>query len=213
MSDSLLDKRNPSQSRTALLWVLLMAGALACGALGFRLTPAPPPRLHGRDASAHVWKGDFSLVDTAGKRRTLADFQGKMVLLAFGYTRCPDACPTTLARLARVRQILGVDAGRLQVLFVTIDPERDTAQLLDSYVKAFDPSFIALRGNERETDAATRAFNAEYQITQYGKDVLVDHTVDTYLVDPAGQVREVLFYRLSAEDVAEDVHWALRRWD
>lgn len=166
--------------------------------------------LHGRDVTSEQWPVAFSLLDTNGQRRTLADFRGRAVLLAFGYTRCPDACPTTLARLAQVRRLLGTDADKVQILFVSIDPERDSAALLASYLGAFDPSFIALRGNDRETDAATRAFHADYHIVQYGKEVLVEHTVDTYLIDPRGRVRDVLPYDLTAQDVAQDVHSVLR---
>jgi len=154
--------------------------------------------------------GAFSLMDTSGRRRTLADFSGKVVLLAFGYTHCPDACPTTLARMAKVRQLLGADAAKVQVLFVTIDPERDDATLLENYVHAFDPSFIGLRGSDAETDSAARAFQADYNIIPHGKDVLVEHTVDTYLIDPIGAIRVVFPYSQPAEEMAQDVHAALR---
>lgn len=201
---------------------LLLAGAFASfsgagllAALWLRAPSARWPRapdqppFHGRDVSAQDWRGAFSLLDPSGQRRTLAAYRGKAVLVTFGYTRCPDACPTTLARLARARQLLGADADKVQVLFVTIDPQRDGPAMLESYVHEFDPAFVALRGSESETDAAARAFRADYRIVEYGHDVLVEHTVDTYLLDPQGQVRVVLPDALSAQDVAEDVHRVL----
>ena len=166
--------------------------------------------LHGRDVAAQGWQGSFSLLDAQGRRRTLADFAGRVLLVDFGYTHCPDACPTTLSRAARVRQLLGRDADKVQVVFITIDPKRDGAQMLADYVAQFDPSIVALRGTEAETNAAAQAFHAEYHIIPHGQEVLVEHTVDTYLVDPNGQVRAVLPFDLSAEDVARDVQAALR---
>lgn len=194
-----------------LLFGLMAALAAALCLAAFRAAEPSRPPLNGRDVSAQRWTAGFSLLDTAGRRRTLADFRDKTVLLAFGYTRCPDACPTTLARLARVRELLGPDAPQVQVIFVTIDPERDSAALLDNYMRAFDPSFVALRGSASETDAAAQAFHANYQLLQYGKETLVEHTVDTYLVDAGARVREVLPYQLSADEVAADVRRALHQ--
>jgi protein SCO1/2 len=167
-------------------------------------------RFHGREVTSQDWVASFSLEDATGRRRTPADFRGKVVLLTFGYTRCPDACPTTLARLAKVRQLLGDDASKVEILFVTIDPARDTISLLANYARAFDPTLIALRGTAVETDAAARAFHADYRIVQHNNEVLVEHTVDTYLVDPQGRVRVVLPYDLPAKDFAQDVHTIMR---
>ena len=101
------------------------------------------------------------------------------------------------------------DASRLQVLFITIDPERDTAEFLGRYVRAFDPTFVGLRGTDAQTDAAATAFHADYEIMDYQGQILVSHTVDTYLIDPDGRVREVLPHRLSAREIAEDVRTVL----
>jgi protein SCO1/2 len=212
MNESLTvwDRRWLLKAGAVVAPVLLLAGALAFAPKGAWLSSFETVHFRGRDVGLQDWHGAFSLLDTSGKRRTLRDFGGKVVLLAFGYTRCPDACPTTLLRLAKARQLLEEDADKVQVLFVTIDPERDGAQMLESYVHTFDPTFVGLRGNEAETDAATDAFHADYRIMQHGKDVLVEHTVDTYLIDPVGRVRVVLPYSLSAEDVANDVHTVLR---
>jgi protein SCO1 len=204
-----------SESRAGLVAVavpLLVAAAIALAAftpaLGW-LGSGPPTHFHGRDVTAQDWGTPFTLTDPAGRRVSLADQKGKAVLLAFGYTHCPDACPATLARLAEVRRLIGRDAPRVQVLFVTIDPERDTGPMLGRYVTAFDPTFIGLRGNDAETDAVATAFHADYQIMKYQGEILVGHTVETYLIDPAGHLRVVMPNRLSAREIADDVRSVL----
>jgi protein SCO1/2 len=195
---------------------LLAAAALTAVAVLYRPPAAArhslaaPLALHGTDVSRQDWRPGYSIPDTAGVRRTPASFTGRVLLLSFGYTHCPDACPTTLARLAQVRQLLGANAGQVQVVFVTIDPARDKAALLQAYVREFDPGFIALRGNDDETDATATAFRADYHLLQQGKKIYVEHTVDTYLVDPTGRVRVVLPYQLTARQVADDVLAVLR---
>jgi protein SCO1 len=165
---------------------------------------------HGRDISQENWQAAFTLTDMAGQQRSLSDFRGKVVLLSFGYTHCPDVCPTTLAKFAEVRRLLGAQGDRVQGLFVTIDPERDSAELLRSYVPAFDPSFIGLRGTEAQTDAATKAFHANYQIVEYRGNILVDHTAATFVIDAGGKARVVTPYDQSARALADDVIAILR---
>lgn len=169
-----------------------------------------PPVFHGRDISAEDWHPVLALSDTANRPRTLADFRGSIVLLSFGYTHCPDVCPTTLAKFAQVRRLLGADGAKVQAVFVTVDPERDTAELLAKYVPSFDPGFIGLRGTEEQTDAATKSFHANYQIVEYRGDVLVDHTASTYLIDAHGRARLVNPYDQTARDLADDVLALLR---
>jgi protein SCO1/2 len=165
---------------------------------------------HARDVSAEGWGGGFTLSDAAGRPRSLADFRGKVVLLTFGYTHCPDACPTTLAKLAEVRRLLGPEARHVQGIFVTVDPERDTAPLLGRYVPSFDPSLIGLRGTEAQTDAAAQAYHAQYQITEYQGNIMVDHTTSTYVIDPEGKTRLVSPYDQTARALADDVLALLR---
>ena len=131
------------------------------------------------------------LRDHHGTPRTLADFQGKAVLLFFGYTSCPDVCPTTLARFAEVMKALGADAGRVQVLFVTLDPERDTPEKLAAYVPWFDPSFVGLYGDAAATDAAAKEFKV-FHARVAGSDgmgYVIDHSAGAYALDPAGKLR------------------------
>ena len=162
-------------------------------------------RFHGRDVTSENWAADFSLSDASGQARTLGDFRGKVVLLSFGYTHCPDVCPTTLAKFAQVRHLLGTDAQRVQALFVTVDPARDSAQVLRSYVPKFDPSFIGLRGTTAQTDAAVSSFHASYQINERHGEIEVDHTASTYLIDEQGKTRVVTPYDESARALADDV--------
>jgi len=137
---------------------------------------------------------DFELTDHTGKRRTLADYRGKVVALFFGFAQCPDICPTTLSDLAQVKQQLGSDADKLQVLFITVDPERDTQEVLPGF-PAFDSSFVALRGDKAEIDKVTKDFKVFAQKVA-GKDsgnYTIDHTAATYVYDTQGRVR--LFVR------------------
>ena len=138
---------------------------------------------------------DFELTDHTGKRRTLADYRGKVVALFFGFAQCPDICPTTLSDLAQVKQQLGVDGDKFQVLFITVDPERDTQEVLAGFVPAFDSSFVALRGDKAEIDKVTKDFKVFTQKVA-GKDggnYTIDHTAATYIYDTQGRIR--LFVR------------------
>ncbi|HXY05574.1 MAG TPA: SCO family protein [Burkholderiaceae bacterium] len=166
--------------------------------------------LHGHDVSGEDWGADFVLSDPSGRERTLRDYRGKVVLLSFGYTHCPDVCPTTLAKFAEVRRLLGADAGRVQVLFVTVDPARDSAELLRAFVPSFDPSFVGLRGTPAQTDAAIKSFRARYQVVERNGDIEVDHTASTYLIDTRGKTRVVAPYDEAARQLADDVRELLR---
>ncbi|TAK66025.1 MAG: SCO family protein [Betaproteobacteria bacterium] len=138
---------------------------------------------------------DFRLTDHNGKTRTLADFRGKAVVMFFGYTQCPDVCPTTMLEMKAVLQQLGADAQRVQMLFVTVDPERDTRELLSSYVPAFDPGFLGLYGDLETTARTAKDFRVFYQKQAGGTpgSYSVDHTAGSYVFDPQGRVR--LFVR------------------
>lgn len=169
--------------------------------------------VHGRDVSALARTSEFHLTDVDLKPRTASDFLGKVVVLSFGYTHCPDACPTTLARFAAARELLGKEAGGVEALFVTVDPQRDTPELLRHYVAAFDASIVALRGSELETDAATRAFHANYEILDYKGTILVDHTTTSFLVDRSGRIRIESPYDQSASELADDLRFLLHELD
>jgi protein SCO1/2 len=153
------------------------------------------PQFESVDISGADYAHDFALSDQTGKLRTLADFRGKVVVMFFGYTQCPDVCPTTMADLAGVMKDLGQEADHVQVLFVTLDPERDTPKVLSAYVPAFDARFLGLYGTAEETASVAREFKIFYQKvdgptpTSY----TLDHSAGSYVFDPAGHVR--LFMR------------------
>ncbi len=153
------------------------------------------PAFQNTDLTGLDYARDFQLTDHTGKPRSLADFKGKAVLVFFGYTQCPDVCPTTMAAMATVMQQLGKDADRLQVLFITVDPERDTQALLAKYVPAFDPRFLGLRGDAAATAKVAKEFKVFFQKVP-GKEpgsYTVDHTSGSYVFDPQGHIR--LFVR------------------
>ena len=124
-----------------------------------------PPNFKSTDISGADWGKGFTLTDPQGQTRRLADFEGKVVIVFFGYTQCPDVCPTTLSSMREVLGRLGDNAGRVQVIFVTLDPARDTAQVLAEYARAFHPSFIGLRGDETAIAAVARDFKVFYACT------------------------------------------------
>jgi protein SCO1/2 len=168
----------------ALFNVILAAAALSgCSGSG--------PSFKNTDITGADYGKDFALTDHTGKMRKLADFRGKVVVMFFGYTRCPDVCPTTLAELKVAKDQLGDDGKRLQVLFVTVDPERDTRQMLANYVPAFDPSFLGLYGDAAATARVAKEFKVFYQKAQ-GRtpdSYTVDHTAGSYVFDPQGRLR------------------------
>ena len=151
---------------------------------------------------------DFRLTDHNGKTRTIADFSGKAVAIFFGFTHCPDVCPTTLSDMKRVMEKLGPDSGRLQVLFVTVDPKRDTPELLAKYVPSFNASFLGLYGDDEATAKIARDFKIIYRI-QPGKTAdsyTVDHSAGTLIFDPHGTLRLFVDYgRLTPEQIAADI--------
>lgn len=173
------------KSILASLTALLLAALLA----GCERAPQPPAFQLTDVTGAEFGRG-FSLTDHNGRARTLADFRGKVVTVFFGFTHCPDVCPTALAEMAEVMRKLGPDAEKVQVLLITVDPERDTAEVLRQYVPSFHASFLGLHG---DADAITRTAK-EFKVF-YQKQVLpgggysVDHSAGTYIYDPAGRVR------------------------
>lgn len=147
------------------------------------------------DVTGLDYAKDFALTDHNGKLRTLADFKGKAVVVFFGYTQCPDVCPTTMAEMATVMKQLGPLADKVQVLFITLDPERDTQELLSKYVPAFDSRFLGLRGDLAATHKVAQEFKVFYQKVP-GKEpgsYTMDHTAGSYVFDPQGRIR--LFVR------------------
>ncbi|RKP49234.1 SCO family protein [Trinickia fusca] len=150
------------------------------------------PAFQNLDITGNAQFGtDFALPDTAGKVRTLADYKGKAVVLFFGYTHCPDVCPTTMAELTQALQQLGPDAKRVQVLFVTVDPARDTPNVLAQYVAAFNPTFVGLHPSDTQLAKVAKDFRVYYAKVP-GKtpdSYTMDHTAASYVFDPSGKLR------------------------
>ena len=154
---------------------------------------------------------DFALTDHNGKPRTLADFRGKVVALYFGYVHCPDYCPTTLADLALTARLLGADANRFQVLFVTVDPERDTPAVLSKFVPSFNPTFLGLYGDAAATARVAQEFRIVYKkYPMPGNDYTVDHSVGTFIFGPDGQLRLFAQYGTKSQAMAHDIKLLLQ---
>ncbi len=171
--------------------------------------PKLPSPFHASEVTGKFPQADFKLTDHHGKLRTLADFRGKVVMLFFGYVHCPDVCPTSLADMAQAMQLLGEDANRVQVLFVTVDPERDTTELLANFIPAFNPAFLGLSGDAQATANASKAFAVSYKKQPSRTGYNVDHSAGTYLIDVHGKVRLLAPYGQRAEWFAQDARLLL----
>lgn len=171
------------------------------------------PGFNNTDVTGADCCKDFRLTDHKGKVRTLADFRGKVVVMFFGYTQCPDVCPTTMLEMKAVLQQLGADAQRVQILFVTLDPERDTRELLSAYVPAFDPSFLGLYGDLETTARTAKEFRVFYQ-KQPGTtptNYTVDHTAGSYVFDTQGKVRLFVRHGDGGANLAADLRTLLKQ--
>jgi protein SCO1/2 len=166
---------------------------------------AAAPKFKSTDITGVDYGKTLELADTSGRVRHLDDFRGKAVVLFFGFTHCPDVCPTTLADLAGVMKALGPQADRVQVLFVTVDPERDTPQDLDQYVHAFDSRFIALRGDPAATQRVAKEFKIYYEKRKQGDTYTVDHSAQSYVIDPQGRLRLLVRHDRLVDDLPHDL--------
>lgn len=201
-------KANIHMRIVRLFAALFCAVALASGC------EKPKPAFQNVDLTGNPsFAHDFALPDTRGTLRTLADFKGKIVILFFGYTHCPDICPTTLAELSDVLKRLGPDARRVQVVFVTVDPARDTPAALEQYVAAFGSNFIALRTDDSDTlKKVTRDFHVHYAQTPSAKssNYEMEHTAASYIFDPEGQLRLYVRYGQTASSWVHDIRLLLQ---
>jgi protein SCO1/2 len=199
--------------RIAIIPALALAATVVATIAAYGVVRKLEQQFRGTDISAVQWARGFDLTDHTGRRRTLADFKGKVVLLFFGFTNCPDVCPTALAEMAQVVKQVGAD--RMQGLFVTVDPERDTPEKLASYVPAFHPSFLGLRGSPEQTAQAAQEFKIYFQAQKADKgsnsgheaehsSYTVDHSTGIYIFDTQGRVR--LYIRASDRSVETMVH-------
>lgn len=170
-------------------------------------TKAASPVFQGADVTGAEYGRTLALPDIHGQPRTLGDFKGKVTVVFFGYTQCPDVCPTTMTELAQVKKALGADGDKLQGVFVTIDPERDTPEILKTYMASFDPSFVALRGTPAQTEAAAKEFKVYYAKVpgQTEGSYTMDHTAGAYVLDAKGNLRLFERYGGGVDGLASDV--------
>lgn len=184
--------------RGLALALLASAVLIACG--------PPPPPFNATEVSNLAYGRGLGIPDTDGKIRRIDDFKGQVTLVFFGFTRCPDICPTTLMRLRQVRNALGKDAGKVQVLLVSVDPERDTADRLGAYVKSFDQSFIGLRPEPAELEKVVKAFHAiAVKVPTSGDDYTIDHSATIYVYDRKNQLRLIAQPTLEIDLFAADL--------
>lgn len=165
------------------------------------------PAFKGVDLTGAEYARSLNLSDQDGRARSLADFKGKVLVVFFGYTQCPDVCPTTMAEVAEVKRGLGADGDKVQGIFVTIDPERDTGQLLKAYMASFDPSFVALRGSAEQTQAAAKEFKVFFAKVpgKTPETYTMDHTAASFIFDTEGRVRVYARYGAGAQPLADDI--------
>ncbi len=190
----------PPISRRSVL--LLSASALALTACS-----KDAPQFTGIDITGADYATGFSMTDHNGQPRSLADFKGKVVMVFFGFTQCPDVCPTSLTEMAQVKQMLGADGDRFQGLFVSVDPERDTPAIMKEYMAAFDPSFLALYSKPDELPALAKSFKIYYKKVPGStpENYTMDHSAGSYIYDPKGRVRLYNRYGTDVQALAGDV--------
>ncbi|MET0267995.1 MAG: SCO family protein [Duganella sp.] len=167
----------------------------------------PAQTFNSVDITGAAFAKDFTLTDHLGQQRSLADFRGKVVFMFFGFTQCPDVCPTTMAKLAGVMKELGPKAEQVQVLFVTVDPERDTRELLAQYAPTFDARFIGLSGTPEQTAAVAKEFKIFYSKVEGTTpgNYSIDHTAASYIFDKAGKVRLMVPHAKTQAEIAHDI--------
>ena len=183
-------------------------GALWVGAAGIFSACSPKgPKFQGVDLTGAEYGRDLPLTDQFGEERSIKDFAGKVVVVFFGYTQCPDVCPTSMSELAEVKRSLGADGDKLQGIFVTVDPERDTPEMLKGYMASFDPSFIALRGTPEQLVAVAKDFKIYFKRVdgQTPTSYTMDHSAGSYVYDTKGRLRVYHRYGAGAQSLAADV--------
>ncbi|MES2190372.1 MAG: SCO family protein [Pseudomonadota bacterium] len=193
---------------------LMAGGAFAAATAGLlaACSPEEKPQFKSIDLTGADYAKDFSLADQNGKVRTIKDFAGKVVVVFFGYTQCPDVCPTSMAELAQIKKSLGTDGDKLQAVFISVDPERDTPEVLKAYMGNFDPSFVALRPTMDQLPQVTKDFKVYYKKVD-GKtpgSYSMDHTAGSYVYDPKGNVRLYSRYGNEVAGLTSDIRLLLK---
>lgn len=194
---------------------LIASGAVLAGVIGILSACSDSkPQFAAIDVTGADYAKDFQLADHNGQLRSLQDFRGKIVVLFFGYTQCPDVCPTSMTELVEVKKLLGVDGDKLQGLFVTVDPARDTPELLKAYMANFDPTFLALYADSSEKLAALAKDYKVYYKKVEGKtptSYTMDHSAGSYIYDTDGKLRLYTRYGIGAPAMASDIKLLLQK--
>ncbi len=200
----------PSRRRAAKIVASLVALSTVSG---FLMGCSPDkPQFKSIDLTGADYAQGFSLTDHNGQLRTLKDFAGKVVVVFFGFTQCPDVCPTSMAELAQVKQQLGADGDKLQGIFITVDPERDTAEMLKAYMGNFDPTFLALRPTLEQLPQVAKDFKIYYKKVD-GKtpgSYTMDHSAGSYVFDEKGRIRLYNRYGSGADALASDIRLLIK---
>lgn len=196
---------SPSR-RDFLTWAGAATLLAACG------EEPPKPAFKAVDITGADYARDFKLPDTDGKVRSIGDFQGKAVIVFFGYTQCPDACPTTLAEIAEAKKLLGADGAKVQPILISLDPERDKPEVLKAYVGNFGPDFLALRGTPEQTAAVAKDFKVFFRKAPGSTpgSYTMDHSAASYVYDPKGRLRLYVRYGSGAQPLADDLRLILQ---
>jgi len=193
---------------------LLSLALAGVATFGLAACSEKAPSFTSIDITGADYARDFSLPDHNGQQRSVKDFAGKVVVVFFGYTQCPDVCPTSMSELAEIRKLLGPDGDKLQGIFITVDPERDSAEVLKAYMANFDPSFLALRPTSPDQLAAlAKDFKAYYKKVdgRTPTSYTMDHSAGSYVYDTKGRIRLFTRYGSGAKPLADDIRQLLRQ--
>lgn len=206
-----------------LLFTVLLFAPLCLGLAVLAGCSDSKAKFNAMDVTGATWGQAYALPDLNGKTVTQADFPGKITAVFFGFMYCPDACPTHLTKMGEVKKLLGKDANRLQLVFITVDPVRDTPDKLRNYLSSFDPAIVGLRGSEDQVSAIAKDFRVFYKKVETksgqksvagepkGSDYTIDHTTFTYVFDGQGRLRLVIPHDLAAEKIATDIQHLIGR--
>ena len=208
MASSLFDSGRRSAIGLVASCVVIASGTALLGAC----SKEEAPQFKSIDLTGADYARDFALADQNGQVRSLNDFAGRVVVVFFGFTQCPDVCPTTMAELAQIKQSLGADGDKLQAIFITVDPERDTPELLKAYMGNFDPSFLALRPSMAQLPEVAKTFKIYYKKVQGSTagSYSMDHSAGSYVYDPKGQIRLYSRYGTGPEGLTSDIRLLLK---
>ena len=199
-------------SRRRAIKTLASLAALSLASTWLTGCSPDKPQFKSIDLTGADYAQGFSLLDHNGQLRTVKDFAGKVVVVFFGFTQCPDVCPTSMAELAEVKRLLGADGDKLQAIFITVDPDRDTPELLKAYMGNFDPGFLALRPTPEQLPQVAKDFKIYYKKVD-GKtkgSYTMDHSAGSYIYDPQGRIRLYNRYGSGAEVLASDIRLLIK---